>query len=65
MKESTALKILRNHNGWRRGTKGAREQDPLEVGEAIDVAIDLLKTNKRERSRRPSITDVDAIINGT
>lgn len=63
MKESKALQVLRKHQAWRRDGKGAKQQDPLEVGEAIDVAIAVLETSKRERAKRPNITDVDAIIN--
>lgn len=65
MKEAKALQILRRHNDWRRGVKKSTQQDPLEVGEAIDVAIEALATRKRERARRPNVTDVDAIINAT
>ena len=65
MKEAKALQILRRHNDWRRGVKKSTQQDPLEVGEAIDVAIEALATRRRERARRPNITDVDAIINAT
>ena len=63
MKESKALQVLRKHQAWRRHGKGEKQQDPLEVGEAIDVAIAVLATRKRERAKRPNITDVDAIIN--
>ena len=65
VKEAKALQILRRHNDWRRGVKKSKQQDPLEVGEAIDVAIEALATRRRERARRPNITDVDAIINAT
>ena len=63
MNEAKALQILRRHQAWRRGEKRSKQQDPLEVGEALDVAIAVLATSKRERARRPNITDVDAIIN--
>lgn len=59
MKEAKALQVLRKHNDWRRGGR-SRQQDPREIGEAIDVAIAILKDRKLER--RQYITDVDEVI---
>ncbi|MFN3703776.1 hypothetical protein [Thermomonas sp.] len=64
MKESKALQVLRKHNDWRRGGK-SEQQDALEIGEAIDVAIAALESNKRQRKRMPNITNVDEIINAS
>lgn len=63
MKETKAAQVLSRYNKWRRGTGRHQQPDPLEVGEAIDVAVAALKGCKT-RKRPPNITDVDAIISG-
>ena len=63
MDTKKALAILKKHQAWRRGEKRATQQCALEVGEALDVAIDHLSNDHKRRKRAPNITDVDAIIN--
>lgn len=45
MSEAKALKVLRKHNDWRRGGK-SREQEPREIGVALDVAVRVLGVHK-------------------
>ena len=45
MTYTEAREILTEHNRWRRDDDGRHEmQDPAEIGEAIDVAVDALDT---------------------
>lgn len=63
MDTKKALNILQKHQAWRRGEKRSAQQCALEVGEALDVAIEHLRNDRKRRKRAPNITDVDAIIN--
>lgn len=37
-----AINVLKKHNNWRRGGRGG-QQDPKIIGEAIDVAIEVME----------------------
>ena len=37
-----AISVLKKHNNWRRGGRGS-QQDPKIIGEAIDVAIEVME----------------------
>lgn len=39
MTKKEALKILIDHNAWRRGSKEIQMQDPVTLGKALDYAI--------------------------
>ena len=45
-----AIKVLKKHNNWRRGGR-ASQQDPKLIGEAIDVAIDVMEAMLVEEPR--------------
>lgn len=50
MNIENARKVLEHHNSWRRDYDGFFEQtDPRELGQAIDVAIELLRRNEHQR----------------
>lgn len=46
MKRKEVIKILKEHNEWRRGEIEETELTPKEIGIAIDKAIKLLKKDK-------------------
>jgi hypothetical protein len=50
LSRAQALRILTDHNKWRRFGK-ITQRDPSDVGHAIDFAIDALKP-KRKRARK-------------
>lgn len=41
-----AIKVLEEYNKWRRGDEEIKQPNPKVIGEAIDVAIHLLKQMK-------------------
>lgn len=41
----TAIEILEKYNGWRRGEE-MPQPNPTEIGEAIEVVINILKNLK-------------------
>lgn len=45
-----AIKVLKKHNNWRRGGRGS-QQDPKIIGEAIDIAIDVMEAMLVEEPR--------------
>jgi hypothetical protein len=45
-----AIKVLKKHNSWRRGGR-ASQQDPKIIGEAIDIAIDVMEAMLVEEPR--------------
>lgn len=48
MKTEEALQILQTFNAWRRGAEIPRP-DPVEIGKAIDTAIEKLKQIQDEK----------------
>lgn len=47
MNITEAIKILENHNRWRRGGVSTSLQNPVDLGIAIDIAIQELKALER------------------
>lgn len=39
-----AIKILKNHNNWRRGDEDFEMQDPKTIGKAIDLVVSTMET---------------------
>lgn len=48
MTTKQALKILKRYNRWRRGAD-IKQPCPREIGEAIDIAIEVLKEKAEEK----------------
>jgi hypothetical protein len=51
MTKREAIKILRQHNEWRRGGDG-EHANPTKIGIAIDTAIRLLSTKRKPISAK-------------
>ena len=54
MDNHEALKILTEHNQWRRGETDVREYGVEKLGEAIDTAISVLSRADGEGSIKPT-----------
>lgn len=64
MNQQQAVKILKQHNAWRRGDE-IPQLDPKDVGEAIDTAVRLLSKKPEKgvmfrwrHSTKPSVFEV-------
>lgn len=55
MTKKRALEILEAHNKWRRGSDAIPMQDPKDIGEALEVAIQALKKQTKTNKNNESI----------
>lgn len=46
-----AIKVLSDHNKWRRGSEKVRQHESKDIGEAIDIAVHLLKQMAKDSKK--------------
>lgn len=50
-----AIRTLELFNRWRRGDETLKMQDPKKIGQAIDLAINVMKKSESENKKGPIV----------